>query len=117
QAESGYKGSEFSAYPPNFRRKIFQGNFTAAGLTRYPHPLRESGCKGTAVFPNRKTFSTLFFNYFLSAMNTHLIINTLRMKKFFKQKHPLLIHLIIYIKAKNGPMREKQEKKAVNCEI
>ena len=85
RAESGYKGSEFPRYPPNFRGKIFKEKSTAARKTAQPHPLRESGCKGTALFPNRKTFHGLFYRTFSHRSQQTIIINGLSRKKFSKQ--------------------------------
>lgn len=84
RAESGYKGSEFPRYPPNFRGKIFKEKSTAARKTAQPHPLRESGCKGTALFPNRKTFLGLFCGTFSHRSQQTIIINGLSQKNIFQ---------------------------------
>ena len=60
QAESGCKGKEFFAYPPNFCGTFFEVFFGA----RLRGSLLKSGCKGKELFSNRQMFCEVFFRKF-----------------------------------------------------
>ena len=60
--ESGCKGKEFLAYPPNFCGTFFEVFFGAELRSVLP----KSGCKGKEFVSNRQTFREVFFRSFFS---------------------------------------------------